>query len=64
MFEIVGKTNIDFMGKRRIAFGISGVLIALGVLAVIQIMLGSANLGIDFFRWYGSAVKVRQTVAN
>ena len=57
MFEIVGKTNIDFMGKRRIAFGISGVLIALGVLAVIQIMLGSANLGIDFSG--GTAVQLK-----
>ena len=57
MFEIVGKTNIDFMGKRRIAFGISGVLIALGVLAVIQILLGSANLGIDFSG--GTAVQLK-----
>ena len=57
MFEIVGKTNIDFMGKRRIAFGISGVLVALGVLAVIQIMLGSANLGIDFSG--GTAVQLK-----
>ena len=57
MFEIVGKTNIDFMGKRRIAFGISGVLIALGVLAVVQIMLGSANLGIDFSG--GTAVQLK-----
>ena len=57
MFEIVGKTNIDFMGKRRIAFGISGVLIAFGVLAVIQILLGSANLGIDFSG--GTAVQLK-----
>ena len=57
MFEIVGKTNIDFMGKRRIAIGVSGVLIALGVLAVVQILLGSANLGIDFSG--GTAVQLK-----
>lgn len=57
MLEIVGKTHIDFMGKRRIAFGVSGVLIALGILAVIQIILGSANLGIDFAG--GTAVQLK-----
>ena len=57
MLEIVGKTNIDFMGKRRFAFGISGVLLALGLLAVIQIVLGSANLGIDFAG--GTAVQLK-----
>ena len=57
MLEIVGKTNIDFMGKRRFAFGVSGVLVALGLLAVIQIVLGSANLGIDFAG--GTAVQLK-----
>lgn len=57
MLEIVGKTNIDFMGKRRIAFGVSGLLVALGILAVVQIMLGSANLGIDFAG--GTAVQLK-----
>ena len=57
MLEIVGKTNIDFMGKRRIAFGVSGVLAALGILAVIQIMIGAANLGIDFAG--GTAVQLK-----
>ena len=26
MFEILGKTNIDFMGKRTISFALSGIL--------------------------------------
>ncbi|RMH36971.1 MAG: protein translocase subunit SecF [Nitrospirae bacterium] len=57
MMEIIGKTNIDFLGKRRIAFGFSGVLVALGILALIQIGLGSANLGIDFAG--GTAVQLK-----
>lgn len=48
MVEIVGKTNIDFMGKRQIAFGLSGVLVLTGLIAMIQIGRGAANLGIDF----------------
>lgn len=48
MLEIVGKTNIDFMGKRQIAFGLSGVLVLTGLIAMIQIGRGAANLGIDF----------------
>lgn len=57
MMEIIGKTNIDFLGRRRIAFGLSGVLVALGILALIQIGLGSANLGIDFAG--GTAVQLK-----
>jgi preprotein translocase subunit SecF len=48
MIEILGKTNIDFMGKRYYAFLFSGILVLLGLLAVVQIWRGAANLGIDF----------------
>ncbi len=57
MFEIVGKTDIDFMGKRRIAFAVSGVLILLGLVALVQIGRGVANLGIDFSG--GTAVQLK-----
>lgn len=57
MFEILGKTNIDFMGKRKIAFVFSGVLVLLGIVAVIQITRGAANLGIDFAG--GTAVQLK-----
>jgi preprotein translocase subunit SecF len=56
MIEIIKKTKIDFMGLRKFAFAISGVLAALGVLAVVQVKLGNANLGIDFAG--GTAVQV------
>lgn len=46
--EIVGKTNIDFLGKRRVAFIASAVLVLVGIVASVQIARGQANLGIDF----------------
>ena len=49
MFQILGGTNVDFMGKRRLAFLFSGVLVALGIYAAVQIFVtGQANLGIEF----------------
>ena len=57
MFEILGKTNVDFMGKRLMAFSFSGVMVLLGLVALIQIARGHANLGIDFAG--GTAVQLR-----
>lgn len=57
MLEIIGKTNIDFMGKRRMAFVLSGFLIVLGLLTLVQIWRGEANLGIDFAG--GTAVQLK-----
>jgi preprotein translocase subunit SecF len=57
MLEILGKTNIDFMGKRRIAFVFSGIMVLLGLLAAVQISRGAANLGIDFAG--GTAVQLK-----
>jgi len=48
MFQILKKTNIDFMGKRYYAFGLSAVFMVLGITAFVVIFLGKANLGIDF----------------
>ena len=57
MLEIIGKTNIDFMGKRHVAFGVSGLLVLLGVIALVRIGTGAANLGIDFAG--GTAVQLK-----
>lgn len=46
--EFIGKTNIDFVGKRNIAFIFSGGLSFLGLVAIIMIMMGKANMGVDF----------------
>ena len=48
MFEILHKTKIDFMGKKNISFTVSALFILLGLLALVQIGRGKANLGIDF----------------
>jgi preprotein translocase subunit SecF len=57
MLEILGKTNFDFMGKRMFAFLFSGVMVLLGLIALVQIARGSANLGIDFSG--GTAVQLK-----
>ena len=48
MFRIIPDTNINFIGARRIAFGISLLLVVLGIFAFVMISTGKANLGIDF----------------
>ena len=48
MITIIGETNIDFIGKRRLSFILSLVLVALGVFALVMIATGRANMGIDF----------------
>jgi preprotein translocase subunit SecF len=57
MFEILGKTNIDFMGKRKYTFVFSGVMVVLGIIALVQIARGAANMGIDFAG--GTAVQLK-----
>ena len=48
MIRIIKETNIDFIGKRKYSFVLSGVLLALGIVAFMLIILGKANMGIDF----------------
>ena len=48
MFRIIPDTNINFIGARKIAFGISAVLVVLGLFSLYMVGTGKANLGIDF----------------
>ncbi len=57
MFQVFKNTNIDFIGKRYLFFALSGVLVALGLLALVRISQGEANLGIDFAG--GAAIQLR-----
>jgi len=57
MIQWARDTNIDFLSKRRFAFWISVVLVSLGLLTLVQISRGKANLGIDFVG--GTAVQLK-----
>ncbi len=57
MIELLKKTNFDFMGKRKYTFVISGILVLIGIFALIQIILGNANMGVDFAG--GTAIQVQ-----
>ncbi len=49
MIRLIPDTNIDFIGKRYWAFVLSGVLVLLGIFALVQIFaFGRANMGIEF----------------
>ncbi len=62
MIEIVKKTKINFMGKKYIAIVVSGALSILGIIAIVQIANGTANLGIDFAGGTSVQIKFKQSV--
>ena len=47
-FELFQKPNIDFIGFRRYAFAVSGILSILGLIAFVQLSRGYGNLGVEF----------------
>lgn len=57
MIELLKNTKIDFMGKRKYTFVLSGVLVIIGLFALVQTILGNANMGIDFVG--GTAIQVK-----
>jgi preprotein translocase subunit SecF len=48
MIELIKNPHIDFLGKKYIAFVLSGILVTIGIIAIVNIARGHANLGIDF----------------
>jgi SecD/SecF fusion protein len=46
--QFLNKTNFNFMQIKNITFGISGVMVIIGLLSFVQILRGDANLGVDF----------------
>jgi len=46
--ELIGKTNIDFMGMKKISFVISSIIAIIGLIGMVQMARGAANMGIDF----------------
>jgi len=55
--ELLKKTHFDFIGKRHIAYAISTLLVLSGIVALVQISRGAANMGIDFAG--GTSVQVK-----
>jgi preprotein translocase subunit SecF len=62
--ELLGKTNIDFIGMRKISFVISGIIALLGIIGIIQISRGAANMGIDFSGGTSMQLKFVQPVTT
>lgn len=46
--QLIKKTTIDFVGKRKITFVISAIVTIIGVIGIVQIARNAANMGIDF----------------
>ncbi len=62
--ELLGKTNIDFIGMRKISFVISGIIALIGIIGIIQIGRGAANMGIDFSGGTAMQLKFAQPVTT
>jgi preprotein translocase subunit SecF len=63
MIELIKNPHIDFLGKKYIAFALSGILAILGIVAIIQISRGHANLGIDFAGGTAIQLKFEKSIA-
>ena len=61
--ELLGKTNIDFIGKRNISFVISAIISLIGIIGIVQIGRGAANMGIDFSGGTSMQLKFAKPVA-
>ncbi|RII27359.1 MAG: protein translocase subunit SecF [Geobacter sp.] len=61
--ELIGKTKIDFMGMKKISFVISGIIAIVGLIGVVQIGRGAANMGIDFSGGTSVQLKFSQPVS-
>ena len=61
--ELIGKTNIDFIGKKRISLVISSIVAIIGIIGIIQIARGAANMGIDFTGGTSIQLKFAQPVS-
>jgi preprotein translocase subunit SecF len=48
MFELLKDTNFNFIGFRKKAFIISTIMILVGIYAFVMVVLGKANLSVDF----------------
>jgi len=61
--ELIGKTNIDFIGKKNVSLVISSIVAMIGIIGIIQIARGAANMGIDFTGGTSIQLKFAQPVS-
>lgn len=62
--ELIGKTKIDFMGAKKLTFVISGIIALIGLVGIVQIARGTANMGIDFSGGMALQLKFNQPVTT
>ncbi len=55
--RIIRDTKIDFMRMKKFSFALSGFLIACGILSLVFVFTGRANLGVDFAG--GTSVQIK-----
>ena len=60
--ELIKKTNIDFIGMRKVSFIISGIIAIVGIIGIVHVALGTANMGIDFSGGTSVQLKFAQPV--
>ncbi len=46
--RIIGKTKINFIGMRKISFVVSSILVLAGLFALVMLLTGGGNMGIEF----------------
>lgn len=63
LMQLIKKSNIDFIGKRKISFVISGIIALIGIIGIIQIGRNAANMGIDFSGGTSVQLSFRQPVS-
>ncbi|QXE92181.1 protein translocase subunit SecF [Geomonas subterranea] len=62
--ELLKKTNIDFIGMRKVSFLVSGIMAIIGLLGIIAIARGTANMGIDFSGGTEMQIKFAQAAST
>jgi SecD/SecF fusion protein len=46
--QFTKKPNLDYMKIKKITYGLSAVMVIIGFVALVQIVRGNANMGVDF----------------
>lgn len=62
MIQIIGKTNINFLSKKYYTLALACITVLLGFFAIYQIIMGNANLGVDFAGGLSLQVRFSQSV--